>query len=57
MGTKDFLVETIEDVFDSEEISTELLTAYISSSGVLFGICEESEDLTILEKSYEQQSK
>jgi hypothetical protein len=44
----------VENVFQGEECSFESLTAYITGNGTLFGICEESEDLDYLEKSYEQ---
>jgi hypothetical protein len=57
MSSIEFLDATVAEVFQDESISTESITAYISSNGILFGICEESDDLTILEKSYEQQSE
>ncbi len=55
MSSIEFLEATVAEVFQDENISTDSITAYISSNGVLFGICEEADDLTILEKSYEQQ--
>ena len=44
----------VEDVFRDEDCSLESMTTYITGNGTLFGICEESEDLDYLEKTYEQ---
>jgi hypothetical protein len=49
----EFLHATINDVFQGEEITIESLATYISSNDVLFGICEEPDDLTLLEEAYD----
>ena len=53
MNTIEFLEATINEVFHGEEIATELLANYIASNGVLYGICEEPDDLTLLEEAYD----
>lgn len=49
----EFLEITIQEVFRGEEIAAESLSTYISSNGVLYGICEEPDDLTLLEEAYD----
>jgi hypothetical protein len=53
MNSIEFLETTIAEVFQGENISTDSIAAYILGNGVLYGICEEAEDLNLLENSYE----
>lgn len=51
MNTIETAESLIENNFHDESISAQEMMRYIKS-GVAFGICEESEDLEILKKSY-----
>lgn len=49
----EYLAATIKEVFHGEEVAIESLSTYISSNGILYGICEEPDDLTLLEEAYD----
>lgn len=57
MNTVEQVKSIVDGIFQNEECSNESITAYITGNGVLFGICEESDDLEYLEKTYEQPSR
>lgn len=53
MNAAEIVEALVESNFPGENISTQEIVNYITQSDVFFGICEETEDLNELRKSYE----
>lgn len=53
METSKNLKQIIESVFKDDKCNTTSIVEYITESDILFGICEEPEDLDYLKNSYE----